>query len=387
MDFDLFSACIFCASSFLSSDLRPMPGSSGEISTGYATFQRRLNTPFGDQSDVTYRFVAATVRWIPSGSFTEGTPATEVRVAVMFPNAHAESVEDEGAESVLGTGSGRFENISLLARGAVSGSLSLEGGAIQRRYKGTDLISVGGPLFSFTEKRQVVAERNDYTLGGRLRPAGERWKGLELAARWEHTVLQGKYSTAAALTNALGVLDGATLELRRSQGPWSASVSGQAVAGTLPRSVRALPSYEGFDGRAPAYLWSARLAASRSFGRADVLVALIAEGTRLPFVALSPLGQETRAFDSGFLADSRTRELEVELAVRLRSRKGFSPVLFFRSASGSETVELTRAAGEGPGQRIDVERGGHFPFEQFLFGVSVEFGVGPGGRFPPAARP
>lgn len=357
-----------------------MPGASGEISGGYATLQRRLATGSGDQSDVTQKFVAAGVRWVPSGSSTEGTPETEVRVTVMFPNAHSESVEYEGAERVLATGSGRYENFSLLARGAISRSLSVEGGAMHRRYQGTDLVNVGGAPFSFTEERQVVAERTDYTLGGRLRPGGEEWKGFELAARWEHSFIQGKYSTAAAVTNALGVLDGAALELRHSRGAWSASLSGQAVAGSLPRSFTSLPSFAVIDGRAPAFLRSARLAASRSFGRYDVFVALIAEQTRLPFVALSPLGLETRAFDSGFLADSRTRELEVELTVRVRSQRGFSALFFFRSSSGSETVDLGRASGEGPGQRIDVERGGYSPFGMSprwsgLVGVSVEFGL------------
>ena len=357
-----------------------MPGGSGEISGGYATFQRRLATGSGDQSDVTQKFVAAGVRWIPSGSFTEGTPATEVRATAMFPNAHSESVEREGAERVLATGSGRYESFSVLARGALSRSLSVEGGAMHRRYTDTDLVNIGGPPFSFTEERQVVAERTDYTLGGRLRPKGEPWKGFELAARWEHSFIQGKYSTAAAVTNALGVLDGAALELRLSRGAWSASLSGQAVAGTLPRSFTALPSFEGFDGRAPAFIRSARLAASRAFGRYDVFVALITEQTRLPFVALSPLGQETRAFDSGSLADSRTRELEVELAVRVRFQSGLSPLFFFRSASGSETVDLTHPVSEGTGQRIDVERGGYSPFGMSprwsgLVGVSVEFGL------------
>lgn len=392
VDFDLFSACVFCASSFLASDLRPMPGVSGEISGGYATSQRRLTLPYGDQSDVTLRFVAASVRWIPSGSLTEGTPATEVRATVMFPNAHAESVEEGGAERVLGTGSGRFENFSLIARGAVSKILSVEGGAMQRRYKGTDLVNIGGPLFSFTEERQVVADRIDYTLGGRLRPEGARWKGFELAVRWEHSVVQGKYSTAATLTNALGVLDGAAVELRLSRGAWSASMKGQRVAGTLPRSARALPSYDGIDGRAQAFLGSARLAVSRSFGRYDVLVALIAEQTQLPFVALSPLGQETRAFDSGFVAESRTRELAVEFAVRLRLQGGTSPLFFFRSSSGSETVDLTRAVGEGQGQRIDAQRGGYSPFGMSprwsgLFGLSVAFGLGEGRHLSPAAGP
>ncbi|MFI5120681.1 MAG: hypothetical protein ACHQM4_09720, partial [Thermoanaerobaculia bacterium] len=234
MDFDLFSACVFCASSLLTSDLRPMPGGSAAISSGYATFQRRLDTPFPDRSDVTLKFVAASVRWLPSGSATEGTPATEVRAAVMFPNAHTESVESGGAEAVLGTGSGRFENFSFSARGAVSRSLSVEGGAMQMRYSGTDLVNVGGSLFSFTEERQLVAARNEYTLGGRLRPRGESWSGFELAGRWVHTFVQGKYSSAAVVTNALGVLDGAALELRLSRGPWSASLSGQTVAGTLP---------------------------------------------------------------------------------------------------------------------------------------------------------
>lgn len=391
MDFDLFSACVFCASSFLTSDLRPMPGGSGALSTGYAIFQRRLTMPSGDESDVTQKFVAASVRWIPSGSHTEGTPATEVRVSVMFPNAHAESVEGGRADRVLGTGSGRFENLSLIARRAVSRSLSVEAGAMHRRYKGTDLVNVGGPLFSFTEERQVVAERNDYTLGGRLRLKGVRWNGFELAARWEHTVIQGKYSTAAAQTNVLGTLDGAALELRFSRGAWSASVSGAMVAGMLPRSAVALPSFEGFDGQAPAFLGSARLAASRSFGRYDVLVALIAEQTRLPFVTLAPLGQETRAFDSGFLADSHARELEVELAVRLRSRSGISPLFFFRGSSGSETVDLTRGIGEAP-QRIDVEQGGYLPIGigprwSGLIGFSVEFGLGGGLHSSPAADP
>lgn len=118
---------------------------------------------------------------------------------------------------------------------------------------------------------------------------------------------------------------------------------------------------------------------------------LIAEQTRLPFVTLAPLGQETRAFDSGFLADSHARELEVELAVRLRSRSGISPLFFFRGSSGSETVDLTRGIGEAP-QRIDVEQGGYRPIGigprwSGLIGFSVEFGLGGGLHSSPAADP
>src|SRR5204863_140885 len=82
---------------------------------------------------------------------------------------------------------------------------------------------------------------------------------------------------------------------------------GQAVSGTLPRSARAQPEFQQLDDRPSASLVSGRLAGSRSFGRFDVLLALVVDRTRLPFVALAPLGAETRAFGSADLADWRPR--------------------------------------------------------------------------------
>ena len=375
MNFDLFSACVFCAATLFGMDFRPPPGITGEIAAGYSTFQRHDVLQTGDESDVTFKFITAGVRWVPAASAGPGagTPPTELHVSGVFPSAHAESNEaDPIPGRVIATGEGRYENYSVLARVALSPVLSAEGAALIRRHKGTDLVNTGGSKFTFSEQRQTIAEQDAFGLGLR-----RRWSGLEVGVRWQHSVVQGNYNTASAFLTSRGALDGAGLDVRAARGPWAASLDLQAMTGVPRRHAEAAPDFVGRNDRARAWSQSARLSVSRSFGRWDAIAAVAWDGTRLPFVSLTPLGAETRAFDSGFVADSRVREWRTEIALRFRATRGFLMRIFFRKTeSGSESVALTDSIGNRPPRSLDVDRGGNYPFRQYLLGVSEEFGVG-----------
>ena len=128
---------------------------------------------------------------------------------------------------------------------------------------------------------------------------------------------------------------------------------------------------------------NAQLRLSYSFGSCDVFAAALYDESRLPFVSLAPLGAETRAFDSGFIADSKTREWHLELAFRMKMAAGFIPRVFFRSSTGTETVSLRDAAGHRPGMALNVDRGG--AFHSFLMGLSAEFTIGGAPAVPPAS--
>jgi hypothetical protein len=378
LDFDLFSACVFCASSLFSADLRPLHGFSGDLSGGYTTFQRRNSvSATGDTSDVTAKFVSAGFDWNrPAGAgLGAGTPASELKLRVIFPNAHDESSEDDTVpDRVIATGDWRYENISVVGRYALAPRTSLETGFLQRLFKGTDLVNVGGPFLQFSEQRQLVAERDDYAIGLR-----QRWEGFEIAAHWKHPVMQGSFNTMKTYIFARGHLDGASLELKTRQGKWSGSVVIESVGGHLDVEGQFLPTTVS----STAWMSNAQVRLSYSFGSCDVFAAALYDESRLPFVSLAPLGAETRAFDSGYVADSKTREWHLELAFRVKVTAGFLPRIFFRSSTGTETVSLRDAAGSRPGMTLNVDRGG--AFRSFLMGLSAEFTIGGAPAVPPAS--
>jgi hypothetical protein len=376
MDFDLFSACIFCSASFFAVDLRPLPGFSGELATGYSTLQRRTHDrSTADESDITMKFVAAGFRFTrpPSGGLGAGTPAAEVAVRAVFPNAHSEQDEREEVPSrVIATGEGRYDNFSGLLRLALAPRTSAEGGFFHRRVKGTDKLTIGDPAYVLTEERQFTAENTSYVLGVR-----QRWAGLEAAARWEHVVIETKYLTPNASATSRGQINGPNVEVRGAAGRWTGGLGLRGISGTLPVSTRLLPDYVASSPDGGIWMASARLDVSRSFSKMDVFLAVIYEKARLPFVTLATLGAETRAADlSGLAPSTRTEETHVEIALRYRLTEGVLASLFFRGAIGKETVSFVDAKNRAAGT-LDVDRGSWKPVSQFLLGASVEFTTGP----------
>src|SRR5262249_6807100 len=154
------------------------------------------------------------------------------------------------------------------------------------------------------------AERIDYLAGWR-----HRWRGLEIAAAWDHATIQGKTNTALSLISARGHLDGAWAQARGRKGPWTGSISVEALSGSIPVSTEFLPDFHPESRESTA--WTEGLAATvgREAGKWDAQVSLFLDRSRLPFVALAVLGAENRAFDSGSRPDSRTREWGYELSL------------------------------------------------------------------------
>jgi hypothetical protein len=371
---DLFGACIFCAAWLLGGDHPAPPAFSAEVAAAYASLQRQNLTSGAtsdDRSDVTAKFTLVGFRYAAPArsSLGAGTPESELRILVAFPNSHDEADEGAGApDRIVATGGGRYENYSLLARRRVSESDSVEIAFEQRRHKITDLVNLGGSKFQVAEERDLIAERIDYMAGWR-----HRWRGLEVAAAWDHATIQGKFNTANSLISARGHLDGAWIEGRAERGPWTGSLSAEALSGSIPVSTEFFPNFqaESRDSRA----WTEGLAATvlRTAGKWDAGVSLFLDRSRLPFVALAVLGAENRAFDSGFRPDSRTREWGYELSLRREVAPGVWPRIFYRSVHGNETVALLA---EDAASNLRVRRGGRFPGNQFTVGLAAQFSIG-----------
>ena len=377
MDFDLLSACIFCAASLFGSDLPPLPGFSGELAGSYATFQRVPDVRL-DQSDVTMKAVMAGFDFAkpPRGDRGAGTPETEFRLRWVFPNAHTEALErDKVPNRIMSEGNGRYDNLSVLGRLAISPSLSLEGGWGQRRLVVNDLVDVGQSYFNFTEMRQLTSENIVTQLGVRYR--GRRF---ELGAHVERVSIQGRVSTANVFMLARGNFFGANLDARWKQGRFAAGLMLRTAGGSTPIDASFAPGFEPLSASGQASMQSVRLDASYAFSRVEALVALSYGRARLPFVAIAHLGAETRAYDDGFLLDSTARDADLELAARVRLQDGLLVSAFLRIFTGTEDVTSVDYRLMRPGSTASVEHRYYFPF---LIGVSAQFNFGaPAPRAP-----
>jgi hypothetical protein len=372
MDFGLLSTCVFCTASLFGADLAPLPGFSAEMAFSYATLQRRLaERPTVDQSDITMKAFSGGFRWVRpgGGEWGAGTPATEIHLFSVFPNAHTESTEDDAfPDRIVATGEGRFENYGLLVRWALSDRLSAEGGYQQRRFKTTDLVNEGLSYYQLTEQRQLTSENVEWGLGLRFRA-----RSFELAARWQHLGLVGKFNTANVNMLAEGPANGVGADLRWTSGPLTLGLLGQSAARTISRDAQFAPGFETVSSPGRASVRGIRFHASYAFSRVDVLLALSYNRSRMPFVTGAPLGAETRAFDGGFFVDSESKDLTGEFAIRYAVLSGLRVRLFLRHNKGSETVALTDATNGRPAEELKVD---HFRYFPFLFGISAEFSVG-----------
>ena len=379
MNSDLFSACVFCASWLLGGDHPAPPAFSAEIAAAYATMQRQNRTSGStsdDRSDVTAKFTSVGLRWVrpaPAG-LGAGTPESELRLLVSFPNSHDEADEGAGApDRIVATGGGRYENYSLLARRRITPADSLEAGFEQRRHKITDLVDLGGSKFQVSEERDLIAERIDYFVGAR-----HRWKGFELAAAWDHATVQGKTNTALSVISARGHLDGAVVEIRGRKGGWDAAVAAEALSGSLPVAAEFVPDFQSRTRSSTAWTEALSATLSRAAGKWDGFVSVFLDRSRLPFVSLAVLGAETRAMDAGSRPDSRTREWGYELSVRREVAPGVWPRVFYRAVHGNETVDLVPS--DAVASELRVRRGGGFPGNQFVLGLAAQFQIGRSGE-------
>ena len=356
---DLVSACVFCAGLLLGTDLPPWPGYAAEAGFSYATTARRYMEPgLEDISDVTPKFplVGAGYARFPAGDLGAGTPAAEWRLRVALAPSHD---EQEQRPNVLGntttTGTGRYENFSVLLRVPIGARDSVEAGWERREHKATDLINAGNQRYIVSEERVVSAERIDVGVGWR-----HRWTGLEAAVSGRYLRPNASNATAGAFHITKSALYGAGVELRARRGRWTASLAGERASGSLGLQEQNAPDFHARDFSAPTFFESARLGIGYETGRTEVLLAGTYDRSRQPFVAFAVLGIETAAFEQGYHPDARVRRYVAELTVR----HAYTPLVhlrtFLRSAYGDETLTLTDASGALPTRTLDIRHTGVF---------------------------
>ena len=369
---DLAAACIFCASLLLTSDVPTFFGFSGELTGAYGTLQRRItvdDNPEAQKSDVTGKFPLVGFGWsrpAPKG-LGAGTPASEVRVRIGWATSHDEATEVEGTPGrLIATGTGRFENLAVAVRGAISGG-SAEGFLVQHRHKVTDLVMAGTP-FDYEGPRYLIAERRDGAVGWR-----QRFENAEIAGRFQYTVLQGKLNTAGGALLSRGGIPGGGVEAAVITGNWRLSAGGEWLSGHVARQDQYYPDFVVQSGDDPASLAGASLRAASSFGRFRTDVGLVWERANLPWVSYAVLGEEQRRFESGYRLVSEARSWGANLEVRYRLAAGVSMKLLARATSTTEAVTFTDALGSRPSATPDVVSTHDW---QYAFGIGLDFSLG-----------
>jgi hypothetical protein len=386
MGIDLVSACIFCAGFLLGIDLAPRPGLGTEIGLSYATMARRFpiaGEPV-DDSDVTPKFVLIGLgnAHPAAGDLGAGTPASEWRVRVAFGPSHDEQRRDasEDRESVTTSGTGRYENFSLLGRLSLGDRDSIELGLDRRSHKATDVLNIGGSEHTFSEERTLSAERGDGAVGWR-----HRFRDAELAAAVRYVKLTGFNATAGAYYSSSGGIWGGSVEGRLRRGPWTFLGHYERLVGSIDVLEESFPDFHTRHPEGDASLDAARLGLGYSWPRSDLWLTATYDRSRLPFVALAVLGTETLAFDEGFHPDSRVKEFFGDLAFRYAFTPAIRARLTLRLASGDETVKLSdSAAGVAPDQTIDIQRRGRFGgglshsigWPELTFFLGADFAIG-----------
>jgi hypothetical protein len=203
-----------------------------------------------------------------------------------------------------------------------------------------------------------------------------RFSGLEIAAAWRFVRPQGRYNTSLGLDNGRTWLHGASLEARWRSGTFSAGAGAERTQGTMPVQEQHPPDFAHVTYHEDASLTAASLFAAKSWKTTDLYFSVGIDRSRLPFVVMAVLGEETRALDLGYRPVSTTREVVWDLAVRQRVAPGVHVRAYGRMTQGGETVSLSDPAGALPPASIGVRRGGHSPFTQFTLGGGVDFSIG-----------
>lgn len=359
MGSDLVSACVFCAGFLLGMEAPVWPGLSADVGVSYATVARSLDRPGGrDLSDVTpkFLFLAAGGARPAQDGLGAGTPAAQWRLRVALAPSHDEQEQTPfSTQNTTATGTGRYENFAIAVRYPVGARDSLEAGWNRRTHKGTDLVNLGGERFVLGEQRTLSAERVDVAAGWR-----HRWPGLEAAVSVRFVRPSGSTGTSAAFLLTRGAIYGGGLEVRSLRGRWTFWGSGDLASGSLDVHEENAPNFIGRNFSAPARLEAYRLGTIFSAGNIEALVTATWDRSRLPFVALAPLGTETVAFEEGRHPDSKTREFFGEGSVRYAIARAVRVRAFLRLGYGTETVRLTDAGGTNPDRQLDVRRSGVF---------------------------
>ena len=358
MSADLVSACVFCGGLLLGMDAPVWPGFGVEVGFSYATAARQHDPALDrqDVSDVTPKFVLVGVggaRMAPAG-LGAGTPAAEWRVRVSLAPSHDEQTQTPySTENVVTTGTGRYENFALLVRLPAGPRDSIEAGALRKTHKATDLVHLGGERFVLGEERTLSAERIDLGLGWR-----HRWRGLEAAASARYVKPSGSMGTSATFRIAGSPLYGGALEIRALRGAWTLWASAERAAGPLDVHEESAPGFRSHESSPHASVEAYRVGALWTGKRTEALVSGSWDRSRLPFVALAPLGAETVAFEEGFHPDSSAREFFADLTVRREVARVVRLRASLRLGYGKETVTLTDPDGGRASRRLEVDRRG-----------------------------
>jgi hypothetical protein len=362
---DLVRACVFCAGLLLGTEKPVWPGVSADVGVAYATLARSADRPGGhDLSDVTPKFLQIAVggATLAPGALGAGTPVSEWRLRVALAPSHDEQeMTPFSTENVTATGTGRYENFAVTLRQALGARDSIEAAGERRTHKGTDLVNLGGERFVLGEERTLSAERIDLGLGWR-----HRWEGVEAAVSGRWVKPSGSIGTAGTFRIAGSGIWGGGLELKARRGSWTAWASGERASGSVNVHEENLPDFIARDFRAPARLEAYRMGVlfapeyGAGSGRFEASLSGTYDRSRLPFVALAPLGSETTDFERGYHPDSTAREYAAEISIRYRLSRAIRIGTFLRMGYGDETVDLTDATGVLPAKRVDVDRSGVF---------------------------
>lgn len=374
---DLITACVFCGMQLLRPALPSPAGLSGEFAASYSTIERRDDSPtvlHNDASDLTPKFLLVGVSSLraPEGDLGAGTPAREWSAKIAIGTSHDEASQTfRIPDNVVATGTGRYENYEGVLRLPFGDRDSVEVGIAQRQHKIVDLVNLGGSKFTFSEERSLFAQRIDGSIGWR-----HRFPGLELAAAARFVRPEGSYNTANVFRSGRSWLPGASLEARWRHGVFSAGVSGERERASMPVAEETQPGFAHVGYHADASSTAASLFFEWNGRATDVYFSAGIDRSRLPFVAMAVLGEETRDYDLGYRPLSSTREIVWDLQARRRIAPAVHVRAYVRVIQGGETVSLSDPSGALAPLSIGIRRGGHFPITQFTLGGGVDFGIG-----------
>ena len=374
---DLITACVFCGMSLLRSGLPSPTGLAAEFAASYATLARRDDGGTvleNDGSDVTPKFLLVGMGNAKDAApgLGAGTPAREWFARLAIANSHDEQSQTSRIpDAVVATGTGRYENFDAGVRVPIGIRDSLEAAVGQRVHKIVDLVNLGGSKFQFSEERDLFAQRVDVSLGWR-----HRFRDAEVAAAFRAVRPEGKYNTAYVYRQGKEWMPGGEIEGRWRHGTFSLGASAEALAADMSVNEERLPDFAHVSYTERATLSAASLFAVKTWGTTDLHFSVGLDRSRLPFVAMAVLGEETVFFDQGYRPVSRTREIVWDLAARHRVAPGVHLRAYVRVIQGDETVSLADPSGVLPPVELSVRRGGRFPITQFTLGGGADFAIG-----------